>query len=213
MINRYLLRNQIQELLFQRIISGDLVAGTDLNETVLAEELGVSRTPLREALLMLKAADFIHDEPGQGFFVAPLSSDEATDLYDVLGALECFGLEVAGLPDEEVVERLSEINRRRRENLDGPREQLRLDREWHATLLSGTENEVLRKVLKKLKIRLLRYELLFLENPDSSMTAIRQHEEVARAARREDLEATIDLLHEHWRTGARLIAERLDGAE
>ena len=83
-------------LLSQPILEGRLEPDSCLNEVHLADELGVSRTPLREALSRLRQTGLVLSKPNRGFFVAPLSGAEARDLYELLAVLKANALELAG---------------------------------------------------------------------------------------------------------------------
>ncbi|HZI89906.1 MAG TPA: GntR family transcriptional regulator, partial [Candidatus Polarisedimenticolia bacterium] len=75
------IRSQVRRYLLEGMLHGDPAPGSSINESELAQQLGVSRTPLREALLSLVGEGFLHADPGRGFFVLPLSAKEVEDLY------------------------------------------------------------------------------------------------------------------------------------
>lgn len=85
--NRQHLRRDVTAEVQQRLLSGQLPIGR-INESQLAEELGVSRTPLREALLVLEQRGLLASAMGRGFLLLPLNREEASELYPLLGALE-----------------------------------------------------------------------------------------------------------------------------
>jgi DNA-binding GntR family transcriptional regulator len=70
------------------IFSGDLAAGSDHLETELAERFGMSRTPVREAALILKAQGLVSVRPRRGVRILPVSPDDMAEIYDVLTELE-----------------------------------------------------------------------------------------------------------------------------
>ncbi|HKK08027.1 MAG TPA: GntR family transcriptional regulator, partial [Gemmatimonadota bacterium] len=143
MLNRPPLREQIREIVREWLISGELEPGSDLNERELAEQLGASRTPVREALLLLALEGFVSLSPYRGYFVAPLTREEAHQLYPLIGTLERYALLRGGLPGEEARARMDEIDRDRRADRE-PARLIELDRAWHDALLSGSaEDEVL----------------------------------------------------------------------
>jgi phosphonate utilization transcriptional regulator len=80
----------VKEEIANLIISGQLAAGQKLTEFELAERLGVSRGPIREALLGLEEAGLIRMEKNRGVFVREISPDEANELYEVRAGLEGF---------------------------------------------------------------------------------------------------------------------------
>ncbi len=72
----------------QMILSGELAAGTDHLESELAETLGMSRTPIREAALMLESKGLLEMRPRKGVRILPVSSDDMREIYDILTELE-----------------------------------------------------------------------------------------------------------------------------
>ena len=95
MFERKPLRAQVQREIRERIVDGRLPAGGSLNEIRLAGELGISRTPLREAMLGLEATGFLQSAMGRGFLVPPLEAPEFRDLATVLARLEPLALELS----------------------------------------------------------------------------------------------------------------------
>lgn len=71
------------------IFAGDLAPGSDHLESELAEQLGVSRTPVREAALMLESQGLLELRPRKGVRILPVSPDDMAEIYDVLTELEC----------------------------------------------------------------------------------------------------------------------------
>src|SRR3954449_7857359 len=99
------LRSDLIEEITTRVLDGRFAAGARVNEVHLARELGVSRTPLREALIGLADRGLLVSAPGRGFLVPPFDPDEARRLYPLVAELEALALrwtsplEVDGLPD------------------------------------------------------------------------------------------------------------------
>lgn len=88
---------QAVEQLRTRIFNGELGAGTDHLESDLAESLGMSRTPVREALLVLEGQGLVDVRPRRGVRIRPLSPDDMAEVYDVLTSLESLAVgKVAG---------------------------------------------------------------------------------------------------------------------
>lgn len=203
-ISRQPLRSQIRSHLVERLLSGDLEPGSQLNETQLTEELGVSRTPLREALLQLEFEGLLRSTPGKGFSVAPLEEEEVVALFDVGIELESLALRMGGGVADEQLQELRDINAERRRILhaDGDRDDLvRLDDRWHRILASNCGNDQLLELLRLVRNRLYRYVYAFEGQKGEVEEAIRDHEQVADALEDGDLERAVRLLREHWRTG------------
>lgn len=86
------------EAIEQMIVNGDLVAGDRINESVLAEDLGISRGPIREACRSLEQAGLLSSQTNRGMYVREMSLDEARELYELRGA-------IAALVGELIVKR------------------------------------------------------------------------------------------------------------
>jgi GntR family transcriptional regulator of gluconate operon len=76
------------ELIRERILAGDFASGDRLVEAKIAEQLGISRGPLREALKQLAAEGLVREEPRRGTFVATPTADDVRDIYDLRAAIE-----------------------------------------------------------------------------------------------------------------------------
>ncbi|MCZ0979044.1 GntR family transcriptional regulator [Streptomyces diastatochromogenes] len=92
-IERRPLREQIRDELMDRLTRGEFSAGSDVNEAALAAELGVSRTPLREALIAMAGEGVLESSQGRGFRFAPVSRQEFRELVAIVAALEALALE------------------------------------------------------------------------------------------------------------------------
>lgn len=206
LLNRQPLRNQIRKLLLDWLLTGRLAAGSSISESELASQLGISRTPLREALLKLEYEGFLSSEPGKGFFVRPLDPDIAEDLYRTAGVLESIALSTAGIPDEERLEALEDLDEERRMSADdheGERA-VEVDDRWHRLLVSGCGNDVLLEVLDLVKTRLIRYEYLFADDYQRlGQGGLEEHDQIIAALRDGDLEKACSLLENHFERGAR----------
>ncbi len=89
----------------QMILSGELAAGTDHLESELAETLGMSRTPIREAALMLESKGLLEMRPRKGVRILPVSSDDLREIYDILTELESLAAQraaEAGYSEDEL---------------------------------------------------------------------------------------------------------------
>src|SRR5215213_8157418 len=109
-ITRVPLREQVHHAIIGRILREELAPGARLSDSALAGELGVSRTPVREALLRLEREGFLEVDVGRGFFVKPLSAGEVREVYPILWTLEVMALRTAAPPSRARVADLARIN-------------------------------------------------------------------------------------------------------
>ena len=93
------------------IVEGRLAAGDRINEVRLAQQLGVSRTPLREALSGLVAEGALIARPRLGYFVQPFSLEELKQIYTVRPLLDPAALRLAGIPSARAIDELDALNR------------------------------------------------------------------------------------------------------
>ena len=126
----------------QMIVSGELPAGDRINEVHLARDLGISRTPLREALNRLATEGALTSVPRIGYFVLPLTLEEFQQLYTIRPLLDPEALRLAGIPSPERLKRLEEINRQITAATDADTV-IELDDQWHLELVAACPNRIL----------------------------------------------------------------------
>src|SRR5882672_8678379 len=140
------------------IVDGRLPAGERINEVHLSAQLGVSRTPLREALAKLAQEGALRSIPRIGYFVRELSLDEFEQIYDIRPLLDPEALRLAGLPSPERMARLKELNDKIERSRDA-NAIIDLDDAWHIELIVACPNQVLLDLIKQFVQRTRRYEL------------------------------------------------------
>jgi len=184
------------------ITDGELADEERINEVHLSRDLGVSRTPLREALTGLAAEGYVVIRPRRGFFVAPLDSRELADLYSMRALLDPHALALAGIPTEKGLAALTRLNSRLR-NAAKPRQIVELDNEWHRTLIAQCPNQVLLQAIDQYIALTQRYELVYFRETAHLDTASREHDEVLAAAARNDLVAACDALRRNLQSAVK----------
>jgi DNA-binding GntR family transcriptional regulator len=202
------LSGELTEVLRERILSGKLPAGERINEVHLSESLGVSRTPLREALIALAGEDLLRVEPRRGFFVTPLDAEEFSHLYAIRAILDPQALRLAGLPDPSQVVELDKLNTKLGRETR-PSRSIDLDDAWHLTLLRHCPNPVLLDLVQQFMRRTRRYEYAFMSDARLKRTTVRQHAEVMAAIKDRDLESAIVALRRNLETGLEPILAKL----
>jgi DNA-binding GntR family transcriptional regulator len=194
-----LLRRDLTDEVVSRVLDGRLPADTRVNEVHLAKELGVSRTPLREALIGLVDRGLLLSSPGRGFLVPPLDSGEARQLYPLVAELEALALRWSPLQDlMGLTDRLDEVADEMTAALDVGGDQSELDDRWHAVLLSRTVNPHLMRLLAQTKPLLKRYDLFYFGGQERALRSIDEHRRVAAAIRAGDLPEATRVLVQNW---------------
>ncbi|MBL1097832.1 GntR family transcriptional regulator [Streptomyces sp. 205] len=204
------LREQVKEELLRRLGSGTIATNETINEVELATELGVSRTPLREALITLEREGVITSERGKGFRFTPLSAQEFRDLTAIVATLEALALESS---DPEYLTKIAPqlLEEAHAFSLpQAPHDVIeRYDDAWHDLLLSGCTNERLMKLITSLKVTMHRYERVALGDQDVLERSAVEHERIALSLQRGDLDEAVVALKENWNSGMDRILERL----
>jgi DNA-binding GntR family transcriptional regulator len=196
------------------LIEGELARGAKLNERVLCEQLGVSRTPLREALRLLAAEGLVMLDPNRGAFVAELSLDEIAGAFDVIGALE-------GLAGEQAAQRieaaeLSELRALQFEmQASFERRDLAayyaLNARIHEGISAAARNSVLAGTWRQLNARL--HALRFRSNQDEGKwaRAVNEHAAMIQALSARDGAAMRELMVAHLRRKRDTVLAQLRG--
>src|SRR5215207_3885888 len=150
LITRKPLRDHVYQEILQRVQHGELVPGTRVRDTTLASQLGVSRTPVREALLRLAREGVLDADMGRGFSVCRLDPAEMRESGAILSALEVLALRSAAPTSSDHLVRLGDIDR----TLAGTRSDVdrvvALEEEWHRVLLLDCPNRRLRDMIENL---------------------------------------------------------------
>ncbi|MFF3573805.1 GntR family transcriptional regulator [Nocardia jiangxiensis] len=185
----------------QRILRGELLPNEQLRQEKLAAELGISRVPLREALLIL-ANQGLLDRGGQGFVVARRSRAEFAQIHFMLDVLENELLRTVTWPDEETLEYLRSLNGKMKALIDVPEwfEIVELNHEFHRVLWDlSTENLISREVQRIWPLADT-YIARGYSLPEQRRTAVEYHERIIAAIAARDGEALLALSSDHRRT-------------
>jgi DNA-binding GntR family transcriptional regulator len=137
------------------VLSDPAVSGTFINEQAVATEVGISRTPVREALLMLAAEDLVQLVPHRGAFVAPVPGREIAEMMQARGVIESWAATTCLASGNAPVEPMSAVLDQQRaivENGDA-KEFIELDSQFHALLVDAAGNNVLGRLYDSLRAR------------------------------------------------------------
>jgi DNA-binding GntR family transcriptional regulator len=195
-----------------QIVDGRLPAGERINEVHLSRQLGVSRTPLREALARLAQEGALRSIPHIGYFVRELTLEEFEEIYPIRMMLDPEALRLAGLPPPARLQRLTELNA----SLEKARSTsavIDLDDEWHIELVADCPNKVLLELIRQFARRTRRYEIaLMRERKNVSMT-VSKHRAILAALRRRDLDGALQALRVNLQSGRAPILDWLKARE
>lgn len=195
--------SQVVEVLRQWILTGRLAAGQHIRQEAIAAELGVSRVPVREALLALEAEGLIIRQKYKGAFVAEISLAEIKETYLLRDVLESLLFEKA-LPriTEDHLRRAEDIIRESNEATTGE-DWMALNIDFHMTLYEPSCLLLTMQTLKSMFRRTDRYfRLQQAISPTVENTNRDQHQEIIDIIRSGDRKAALKAMREHIRSNA-----------
>jgi GntR family transcriptional regulator, rspAB operon transcriptional repressor len=213
------LNEKVYEHVRAALLSGELGPGQKLSLGSLSEQLGVSRSPVHQALTRLAAEGLVDVRSRRGYFVTPITTKEVTEGYEVRLALELMAAERAvGSVDQAEL-------RRMREAFEAARETMLPDRAWdlrayihanqrfHRLHLDLAGNEALSTIYGGLAVSLLMERVMAdLEFADLSEEIDGQHLAILEAFVEADLAAAQAALRDHVELGRRMAVEAIEAA-
>ncbi len=207
------LREQIVSSLRDSIIKGELNPGQKLTEPELAEKLGISRTPIREAFRQLESEGFLTVIPRRGAVVSRITRKEIDDFYELKSLLEGYAARIAAERiTEKGIEKLGKIN----EQLNVLAEKGDVEAffwkndEFHNTFISYCGNEKLLEFREHMVQRFMRFRLEALSVPGRLMSSVKQHKTIIRALTRKDGRLAEAVVLEHALLSGEELAERVE---
>lgn len=196
-------REKVYEYLKSTILSGRFNPGKRLTEEHLAKEIGVSRTPVREALHKLELEGLIKPLETRGFIVSRDSKDEVEELFEIREILEGYALRIIseGI-SEQVIEQLNGLIEKAEDALRRKKieEVFKWNTKFH-DMLHGlvTEKRRLHRQMVNVRKYVLRYRKGTLQYPDGGKRAIEGHRKILMALRLKDPELCERIMREHIR--------------
>ena len=200
--NEYLpLRDVVFNTLRDAILTGKLVPGERLMENQLAEKLGVSRTPVREALRMLELENLVELVPRKGAQVLDMSEKDIVNILEVRSALE-------GLATSVACKKMTKEDLQQLKNMEVDFEKavaendverfVDIDEDFHDLIFAATENDKLINIFRNLRIQLYRYRMAQAKNNETSMsTIVAHHRSIIRAIENHDAEEGASIAQGH----------------
>ncbi len=207
-MNQYMsLKDHVYNYISQKITDGSLTPNEKINEQLICEELQISRTPVREALIQLATEGYLENLPRRGFRIRPIDENKAIELYMIIGNLE-------GLASSLALEFITpkEINHMKK--LFTAMDQsigvgfydnyYKLQTEFHNTFISICNNEELIRLLNQLKRSFIRQSYMNKESGDLSAILKKtneEHKHIIELFEKNDKEGLMRYIRDvHWNT-------------
>lgn len=199
-VDRRLLRDDVHRRLRDAIVDGTFAPGEQLKDLELAAWLGVSRTPVREALLRLAQSGLVVAQPGRSTIVSPLDVREIRDARDVVGAMHELAVrEAVPLLTEAEIAEMRAANARfgaavEAGDVDAA---LEADGDLHGVLVDVAGNRALERVLELFTPAVRRAERLRFESA-GGRRSVGQHDELIRLCAAGDVERAAAVAYDTW---------------
>ena len=205
-INEFMpLREVVFLTLRKKILKGELQPGERLMEISLANSLGVSRTPIREAIRMLEHEGLVVMRARRGAQVAKITIQELNDVLEVRKSLEVL--------TEEDLETLKNAETRFEELAGTDKADLteltEADVSFHDVIYEGTKNRRLIQILGNLREQMYRFRIEYLKEAALRADLVREHRAILKAVEERDAEKAVQLIAEHIDNQHRVINESI----
>lgn len=196
------LRDVIFETLRKAIVSGEIKPGERLMEVSLADQMGVSRTPVREAIRRLEAEGLVTMIPRKGTHVSELSVKDIMDVLEVRAALDKLATGLAAKRMQQgQIKALEAVHKQyvinvEKENIEGA---IRKDVEFHDIIYSASGNPRLIAVASSLREHIYRFRVIYMKNTMIAGNVLREHEEILEAVQESKDNTAAELAERHIR--------------
>lgn len=206
------LRDVVFNTLREAILKGQLQPGERLMEVTLAKELGVSRTPIREAIRMLELEGLVKMTPRKGAEVAEITLQDLSDVLEVRRHLEELAVELTcQKASEETLEFLRECHENFKKAIQGKdlTEIAAADVQLHDVIYESTENKRLIQILNNLREQIYRYRMEYIKDEHKRDIMADEHEKLIEAISNRNIEAAKEAICTHINNQEKTIVENL----
>lgn len=205
---------QVYKELRRQILEGELPPGTRLTETKLAEAFNTSRTPVREALALLRNEGLVCQKPGAGLVVSDVSIKDIEELMGIRKVLEEYALDQAfdNMTEADLLQLEVFISQSKyhleRNDIDAVFEH---NTKFHDYILEKSCNKRLQAILGSLMDPILRFRIMTLHYPGNAQEAIDRHQRLVDALRNRDRELAKQIMAEDVTVGKEILLKLFDG--
>jgi|tagenome__1003787_1003787.scaffolds.fasta_scaffold20966298_2 DNA-binding GntR family transcriptional regulator len=190
----------VARILRAEIFSGGLKPGEPLRERLIAEQLGVSRTPVREALFTLQSEGLVELTPNRGASVRTVTSHDITQIYALRGVLESYAArEAAETRSPQDLDALEDAHAKleRMSGAGTPSEQALADLAFHTTISGATGSRMLQTIMGQVLAFTVSYRSNFAYPAERAAAVLDEHRAILDAVRDQDADRAEKLMREH----------------
>jgi DNA-binding GntR family transcriptional regulator len=196
-------------LLRSSIVEGLFPAASRLDEVGVSQRMGVSRTPLREALIALEEEGLVRSSPNKGFTVVPADVALVREVYPILASLERLAVGLGGRRLAEALPELEQLNDRLAEADESP-EQYALDVAFHDRLVRDCGNDRLLRLIEIHRAQARRFDGAHRRGTADREGSCAEHRQVIEAIRSGRIDEAQRLVEAHWQRGEDVVIAWLE---
>ena len=201
-IQRTFVRQEAYLKIRNWILEGILAPGTQLRDKELAAQLGVSRTPIREAILRLEDEGLVQTKPNRSTLVSTIDFHSAFHLYSIVWTLERLALSQAfGSITDSHVQTMTHANERflQKMKIRDRLAALDADHDFHSVYVKLSENKELEKVITEIKQKLRRLDLYYFDKIKDAALSHEEHAQIIEALQNKDLCSALSAVESNWK--------------
>lgn len=207
------LREVVTETLREAIVNGVLKPGERLMEIQLAEELGVSRTPVRESIRKLELEGFVVMVPRRGTYVADLSIKDINEVYEIRTVLDVLA---AGLAAERITEEEQEQLERilfqvgELVEANDIEKLIEVDSQFHDILYRASRNDRLVGIINNLREQFTRFRSISMKYPGRLKNTLEEHTRLVEAIAQRNPDLAQQVAREHMENSEQILLKEFD---
>ena len=204
---------QIADMLRDMIMTGKLKEGDKVNEGKLCETMGISKTPMREAIRVLSVEGLIRLVPNRGAFVTKPEFEEIAEMFDVMSLLEGFcAREACQKMTSRNFARLEKLHAKLEENFErhDQEEYIRINNQYHSFIQEIAGNRTLNQIIDGLRKKILLYRFQSLNLPSRFASSIQEHRDLMEAFRQRDHLSAESLMRDHLQNQSRSLGKLVE---
>lgn len=213
-LNEYLpLRDVVFNTLREAILKGELVPGERLMENALADRMGVSRTPIREAIRKLELEGLVTMIPRKGAEVAKITEKDIRDLLEVRATLEALAVRLAcEKMTQETIDKLIFLKNEfvRAAKIKDVDLIIHKDIEFHDAIFAATGNDKLIQIVSNLREQIYRFRVKYIQEMKDYQVLIEEHEKIVECIKNHDIKAAESIAIYHIANQEKAVIDMLD---
>ena len=200
-LNRTFIRDDVYQSLREWIVGGELEPGEKLRDKELAAQLGVSRTPVREALRKLENEGLVETSANRWTKVTAITIQDAERIYPIIQKLEELALTLA-FPkmSAQHIQRMQKVNDKLKAELNSNNTQAATiaDVAFHQVFIDAADNPELSTILGQLKTKYQRIDLAYFSDAKLLLASFEEHQKLITALKAKDFESACQTLASNW---------------